>query len=74
MNTKKFWLATLQRVIRTFAQALVSCIGVGAFDIVHFAWSRSLSVSGGAALLSLLTCVIASTTGDPSSPAFGNAE
>lgn len=74
MFTKTFWLATTERVIRTFCQALVACIGVGAFDIIHFAWSQSLSVSGGAAFLALLTCVVASLKGDSDSPSFSSAE
>ena len=51
---KDFWKKALIRAIRTFAQAFVSMIGVGAaFHEVE--WLRALSVSGVAFVLSILT-------------------
>ena len=51
---KKFLIAALIRAVRTFAQAFVSMIGVGAaFHEVE--WLRALSVSGVAFVLSVLT-------------------
>ena len=51
---KDFWYKALIRAIRTFAQAFVSMIGVGAaFNEVD--WLRALSVSGVAFVLSILT-------------------
>lgn len=51
---KKFLIAALIRAVRTFAQAFVSMIGVGAaFHEVE--WLRALSVSGVAFVLSILT-------------------
>ena len=51
---KDFWKKALIRTIRTFAQAFVSMIGVGAaFHEVE--WLHALSVSGVAFVLSILT-------------------
>jgi len=51
---KKFLEAAAIRAVRTFAQAFVSMIGVGAaFQEVD--WLRALSVSGVAFVLSILT-------------------
>jgi len=51
---KKWGIAALIRAIRTFAQAMVAYIGVGAaFSDVD--WLKALSVSGVAFILSILT-------------------
>ena len=51
---KKFIVAALIRAVRTFAQTFASMIAVGA-AISEVDWIRSLSVSGVAFLLSILT-------------------
>ena len=54
IDWKKFLVAALIRAVRTFAQAFVSVIGVGAaFSEVD--WLRALSVAGVAFVLSILT-------------------
>jgi len=51
---KKWAFAALIRAVRTFAQAMVAYIGVGAaFSEVD--WLKALSVSGVAFVLSILT-------------------
>lgn len=51
---KKWGIAALIRAIRTFAQAMVAYIGVGAaFSEVD--WVKALSVSGVSFVLSILT-------------------
>lgn len=51
---KKWAIAALIRAVRTFAQAMVAYIGVGAaFSEVD--WLKALSVSGVAFVLSILT-------------------
>ena len=53
-NWKKWALAALIRAIRTFAQTFIGFIAVGAaLEEIH--WLRALSVSGAAAILSILT-------------------
>lgn len=56
IDIKKFIIAALLRAVRTFAQAFVSMIGVGAaFNEVE--WLKALSVSGVAFILSILTSI-----------------
>lgn len=54
IDWKKWAIAALIRAVRTFAQAMVAYIGVGAaFSEVD--WLKALSVSGVAFVLSILT-------------------
>lgn len=51
---KKFLIAAGIRAVRTFAQSFVGFIAVGA-ALEEIQWLRALSVSGAAAVLSILT-------------------
>ena len=51
---KKFLIAAGIRAVRTFAQTCVGFIAVGA-ALEEIQWLRALSVSGAAAVLSILT-------------------
>lgn len=53
-NWKEWLKAALIRAAKTFAQTMVGCISVGA-AIDEVDWIRSLSVSGVAFILSMLT-------------------
>lgn len=53
-NWKEWAKAALIRAIRTFAQTFVGFIAVGA-ALEEIQWLRALSVSGAAAVLSILT-------------------
>ena len=53
---KKFLIAALIRALRTFAQTSVGFIAVGA-ALDEIQWLRALSVSGAAAVLSVLTSI-----------------
>jgi hypothetical protein len=56
--TGAFWLETLARSVRTFAQTLLSLIIVGVgFNAVTFDWGPALGVSAGAVVLCVLTCL-----------------
>jgi hypothetical protein len=53
----RFWIAsTLERAIKTFAQALVAVFAAGV-TILDIDWGQSLAVAGTAAVLSILTSV-----------------
>lgn len=56
MDWKKFLIAALIRAVRTFAQTFVGFIAVGA-ALEEIQWLRALSVSGAAAVLSILTSI-----------------
>jgi hypothetical protein len=63
-NWKEWAIAALIRAVRTFAQTFVGFIAVGA-ALEEIQWLRALSVSGAAAVLSILTSL---ATGLPEVP------
>lgn len=71
MLTKAFWLAAGERAVRTFAQALLAAIGVGAVAFEQVDWPLALSVAGVAALTSVLTSMVAANFGPTEGPSFG---
>lgn len=46
-----------ERALKTFAQTLLGVLGAGAVNILTVDWPGALSVSGGAALVSVLMSV-----------------
>lgn len=73
MFSKEFWKATAERAVKTFAQAAVSFFVVGTTGLFDVEWVSVLSVSGAAALVSLLTS-IASAGVNGSGPSLVHAE
>ena len=55
--TKDFWKDTGVRAVKTFAQALIGFLGVGAIGIFDADWAAAISVSLMAALLAVLTAI-----------------
>lgn len=56
MNNKEFWMAALNRALRTFAQTAVATIGTAAL-LSQVDFKAVLSASLLAALLSVLTSI-----------------
>lgn len=56
MNDKRFWLAALNRAVRTFAQTAVATIGTAAL-LSQVDFKAVVSASVLAALLSILTSI-----------------
>jgi hypothetical protein len=73
MFTKKFWKATLERVIRAFATSLTSVSIIGS-NIVSIDWKSQLLIAAGAAVGSLLLAIAGSQIGDPTDPSFTNKD
>lgn len=67
---KKFWLDTSERVIATFAEVLGAFLIAGA-TFADVDWATAASISGVAALASLLKCVAAQRVGDDSPSLIG---
>lgn len=65
MNTAAFWKATFERMVRTFAQAVLAAVGADGLGVVDVDWGQAASVGGLAAVLALLTAVATSGTGNP---------
>ncbi|NGO70004.1 holin [Streptomyces boncukensis] len=63
MTTTAFWKATAERMIRTFAQALIAALGLDTTGVLDAPWGDALSLAGGAALLALLTAIATSGGG-----------
>lgn len=65
MFTKQFWLGTLERAVKTFAQATVPLVTAEATGLLAVDWWLLLSISGAAALVSVLTSLGSAPFGDP---------
>lgn len=66
----KFWKGTLERAIRTAAQAVLALLGTDVAGILQVDWVQVASVAGLAAFLSVLMSVVATGVGDHESPSF----
>lgn len=64
MFNKEFALATLERALKTFAQALVAVFAAGSITVLNVDWTQALAVAGTAALLSVLTSVASGGIGN----------
>lgn len=65
MWTKAFWAGAADRLIKSFAQALLLLWGADAgFNILNVSVPAAFGVAGGAAVLSLLTSVVSAPAGD----------
>lgn len=64
MFNKEFGLATLERALKTFAQALVAVFAAGSVTLLDVDWTQALAVAGTAALVSVLTSVVSANIGN----------
>ncbi|MEV8600433.1 holin [Streptomyces griseoviridis] len=60
LTTGAFWKATGERAVRTFAQAEIALLSGDGLGLLDIDWGPALSVGGLAALLAVLTAVVAS--------------
>jgi len=70
MLTKKFWIDTCERVVRTMAQSLIAILGTNALGIIGLDWVQILSITASAGLMSLLTAIVASKVGNKGTAEF----
>jgi hypothetical protein len=70
--TLVFWRAAAERAVKTFAQSLAALLVADGTDLLTTNWGDRLSVSGMAAVVSVLTSVASGVTG--AGPSVGNAE
>ena len=68
MVTRQFWIQTLERAVKTFAQALAAVLVAGGAGLLSADWRNALSVAGMAALVSVLTSVASVRIGPAGSP------
>lgn len=73
---KQFWIASAERAIKTFVQALIAAFGVGqvsgavGVDVAAIDWRGALSLAFSAALLSVLMSVGSGPIGAANSPSI----
>lgn len=67
MWSKIYWQDLAERVLTSFAGALVVLWGAGGLNLLAVNWKLDLSLAGGAALVSLVKGLAAKTIGDPAS-------
>jgi hypothetical protein len=60
-----FWSYSGERAIKTFAQTAVAMIGTNTVGLFELDWISVVGVSGTAALLSILTSIVAVKTTNP---------
>ncbi len=70
MWTSIFWRDAAERAVRTAAQAALGVLGVDGLGLLDVEWTGTASVAGLAALVSVLTSVVASNRGDDQSASF----
>lgn len=67
LTSKTFWVDAAERAVKTFAQAAVAFLTAGVIGLLAVDYIQLLSVSGLAALVSLLTSIASGTTGNSDS-------
>ena len=67
--TTRFWLASVERAIKTWAQVVASMLVGNGTSIITVDWLQILAVSGTAAVVSLLTSVASAGIG-PQGPSL----
>ncbi|MFD8820858.1 holin [Streptomyces sp. NPDC059605] len=68
MFTLVFWMATGERAVRTAVQTLLAAVGLTAADVLDADWGQALALSGGAALLAVLTALSTAGAGAGGGP------
>lgn len=68
--TAKFWIATAERAIRSFAASLASLLTASGTGLLETSWAEKLSVAGMAALVSVLLAIGGGTFGKGDGPSF----
>jgi Putative lactococcus lactis phage r1t holin len=68
--TRKFWIATAERAIRSFAASLASLLTASGTGLLETSWAEKLSVAGMAALVSVLLAIGGGTFGKGDGPSF----
>lgn len=68
MFTGKFWVATFERAIKTFAQAVLALLTGDGMGLLAVDWGTVASVGALAAVASVLTSIVSLGLGPADSP------
>ena len=69
-----FWIATLERAIRSFAASLASLLTAGGTGILDTDWGAKFSIAGMAAAVTVLLAIGGGTFGRGDGPSFVGEE
>lgn len=67
LATKLFWTDAIERSIKTVAQSIIALLTSNVTGLLDIDWKVTLSVSGLAGLVSILTSVASSGSGNSAS-------
>lgn len=67
---RNFWLSSIERAIKTFAQAVVTLIGTQAIGVLDIDWAQILAISATMALVSVFTSVGSAELGKTLGPSL----
>lgn len=70
MWTRKFWIAAVERAVKTAAQVALAFFVVGTTDLFSVEWQAVLSGVGVAVIASLLTSIASEPFGPKESPSL----
>ncbi|MFC5996969.1 holin [Pseudonocardia hispaniensis] len=72
MLSAAFWVAALERAVKTAAQSLLSLWLVGdvAFNLLSIDWGTAAGVAAGAAVISLLTSIVSAPVRGDGTPSL----
>ena len=74
MFTRRFWILTAERMIKTFAQTLASVLVASGVGLFSAGWAAAMSAAGMAAVVSVLTSIGSVKIGPADSPSVVPAE
>ncbi len=72
MFDSRFWMASAERAIKTFAQALLALIGTDMVGITSLDWPQLLAAAATATLLSVLTSIASANFGKNPGPSLAD--
>jgi hypothetical protein len=71
MLTTAFWIGTVDRAVKSFAQALLLLWGADAgFNIINIDLGNAFGLAAGAFVLSILTSLISAPVGETGTTSF----
>ena len=70
MFTKKFWIESTERALKTFAQFILVLGTAGSFNVFNVDWATNLGLALGGALLSYATSIISAGVGTKGTPSL----
>ena len=70
MFTKKFWVESTERALKTFAQFILVLGTANSFNVFDVDWKTNLGLALGGALLSYATSIVSSGIGEKGTPSL----